>query len=121
MVGEITTLNHKVLDDAVEGGTSVAEALLASSKSSEVLSSLGNSLAIETKGDATQRLVALLDIEVHLVGDLGTLGRLGRLGEEDQPDCEQKGGSGEEPSQGEHDDGCFFVDCYEGKFEQLMM
>jgi hypothetical protein len=37
---EITTLDHEVLDDTVEGGALVTKALLASSKSSEVLGSL---------------------------------------------------------------------------------
>lgn len=39
-LGEITTLDHEVLDDTVEGGALVTKALLASSKSSEVLGSL---------------------------------------------------------------------------------
>jgi hypothetical protein len=39
-LGEITTLDHEVLDDTVEGRALVAKALLASSKSSEVLGSL---------------------------------------------------------------------------------
>ena len=33
MVGEVTTLDHEVLDDTVEGRALVAEALLASSQS----------------------------------------------------------------------------------------
>jgi len=39
-LGEVTTLDHEVLDDTVEGGTLVTKALLAGSKSSEVLGSL---------------------------------------------------------------------------------
>ena len=39
-LGEVTTLDHKVLDDTVEGGALVTKALLTSSKSSEVLGSL---------------------------------------------------------------------------------
>jgi hypothetical protein len=39
-LGKVTTLDHKVLDDTVEGRSLVTEALLASSKSSEVLGSL---------------------------------------------------------------------------------
>jgi hypothetical protein len=39
-LGEVTTLDHEVLDDTVERGALVTKALLASSKSSEVLGSL---------------------------------------------------------------------------------
>lgn len=35
VVGEVTTLNHEVLDDTVEGRALVAEALLASGQSAE--------------------------------------------------------------------------------------
>lgn len=35
MVGEVTTLDHEVLDDTVEGRALVAEALLASGQSAE--------------------------------------------------------------------------------------
>lgn len=38
--GEVTALNHEVLDYAVEGGALVAKALLAGSESAEVLNSL---------------------------------------------------------------------------------
>lgn len=39
-LGEVTALNHKVLDNAVEGRALVAKALLAGSQSSEVLGGL---------------------------------------------------------------------------------
>ena len=39
-LGEVTTLDHELLDNAVEVGALVAEALLASSKGTEVLSGL---------------------------------------------------------------------------------
>jgi hypothetical protein len=39
-LGEVTALDHEVLDDTVEGRALVTKALLASSKSSEVLGSL---------------------------------------------------------------------------------
>ena len=35
VVGEVTTLDHEVLDDTVEGRSLIAEALLASSQSAE--------------------------------------------------------------------------------------
>lgn len=51
--GEITTLEHEVGDDAVEGGALVTEALLASAESTEVLSSLGDDGVVELEVDAT--------------------------------------------------------------------
>ena len=39
-LGEVTALDHEVLDDAVEGRALVTKALLACSKSSEVLGGL---------------------------------------------------------------------------------
>ena len=39
-LGEVTALNHELLDDTVEVGALVAVALLAGSKGTEVLSSL---------------------------------------------------------------------------------
>ena len=38
--GEVTALYHELLDDTVETGALIAEALLAGSESAEVLSSL---------------------------------------------------------------------------------
>lgn len=45
-LGEVTTLDHKLLDNTVEGGTLVAEALLPGSESAEVLRGLGNRLSV---------------------------------------------------------------------------
>jgi hypothetical protein len=101
-LGEVTALDHKVLDDAVEGRALVAEALLASGQSAEVLSSLGDSLAIETHDDAAERLITLLNVEVDLVGDLGTLGSLGRLGEEEEAEPKEQGRR-EKATKVEHD------------------
>ena len=39
-LGEVTTLDHELLDNTVEAGALVAEALLAGSKGTEVLSGL---------------------------------------------------------------------------------
>lgn len=83
-LGEVTTLNHEVLDDTVERRALIAKTLLASAKSAEVLSGLRNSLAIKAKDDAAEVLVTLLDVEEDLVGDLGALGRLSGLGEEQE-------------------------------------
>lgn len=100
-LGEVTALDHELLDDTVEGRALVAEALLASGESPEVLGSLGNRLAIETHDDAANLLVAMLDVEVDLVGDLGTLGGSGRLGEEEHRADQERGGQ-EEPPEVEH-------------------
>ena len=51
----------------MEGGALVAEALLAGGKSTEVLSGLGDGLAVETDGDATELFIAVGDVEVDLV------------------------------------------------------
>lgn len=97
-LGEVTTLDHEVLDDTVESGALVAEALLASSKSSEVLGSLmtrkhganghdscgcsylGDGLAVETEDDASKLFVTGSHIEVDLyVGEQLTWKQLSSL------------------------------------------
>lgn len=85
-LGKVTTLDHEVLDDTVEGGALVAKALLASGKSSEVLGRLmprkhelcgwcskvevylGDSLAVETENNTAKLLVTVGHIEVDLAG-----------------------------------------------------
>ena len=49
--GEVATLKHEVRDDAVEGRALVAEALLASAESLEVVDSLGNNIIVEVEVD----------------------------------------------------------------------
>jgi hypothetical protein len=51
--GEVTALEHELRDDAVECRASIAEALLASAKSTEVLSGLGDYIIVEIEVDAT--------------------------------------------------------------------
>jgi hypothetical protein len=53
---EVTTLKHKLGDDAVELGASISEALLAGAESSEVLSSLGDDVIVESEVDTTRLL-----------------------------------------------------------------
>jgi hypothetical protein len=83
-LGEVTTLDHEVLDDTVERGALVTKALLASSKSSEVLGSLltrkhhddcvksrtcsylGDGLAVETEDDTSKLFITRSHIEVDL-------------------------------------------------------
>ena len=50
--GEVTTLEHELGDDTVELGAGVAEALLASAESAEVLSGLGDNIIVEGEVDA---------------------------------------------------------------------
>lgn len=102
-LGEVTTLDHELLDNTMEGGALIAKALLASSKSSEVLSGLGDSLSVEAQDDTAELLVALLNVEVDLVGDLGALGSLGCADKEQQSHHQDNGG-GEQPPEAKHDD-----------------
>lgn len=87
----------------MEGGTLITEALLAGGESAEVLGGLGDSLAIETKDDASEGLIAVLDIEVDLVGDLGTLHGGGGL-REDHKHTQEEGGGQENAPEVEHFD-----------------
>jgi hypothetical protein len=68
---EVTTLNHKLLDDAVEDGALVvqrlsrlADALLTSAESAEVLGCLGDEVGVKLHGDTTDGLAAKGDVEV---------------------------------------------------------
>ena len=54
--GEVTTLEHEVRDDTVELGARVAEALLASAESAEVLDGLGDDVVEELEVDAAGAL-----------------------------------------------------------------
>lgn len=58
---EVSALDHELLDDTVEAGAlevqrlaRLAQALLASREAAEVLSRLGNKVAIELHGDTTR-------------------------------------------------------------------
>ncbi len=67
--GEVTTLEHELRDDAVEGRTLVAEALLTGAESSEVLSRLGDYVIEEVEVDAA----GLLCNEVFCQNGLGLI------------------------------------------------
>lgn len=111
-LGEITTLNHEVLDDAVERRPFVAEAFGARSEDSEILGGLElcqlrllgrvrgtdswDRLAIEAKHDLAEGLVTVLNVEVDLVGDLRALRCLSGLAHEEE-------GGGQNDHKG-HDD-----------------
>ena len=101
-LGEVAALDHELLDDTVERRSLVAEALLSRGQSAEVLDRLGYGLAVETHDDATDRLIAVRDVKVHLVGDLGTLGRGHGLREEEHADAQQQHGRQEQTPDAEH-------------------
>lgn len=65
-LGEITTLQHELGDDAVEAGTLVTESLLTSAESTEVLNGLGDDFVEQLEGDAASRLAINGDIEESL-------------------------------------------------------
>lgn len=50
--GEVTTLEHELGDHTVELGGGVAEALLASAESAEVLGGLGDNIIVKGEVDA---------------------------------------------------------------------
>jgi hypothetical protein len=50
--GEVTALKHELRDNAVEGRTSISEALLAGAESTEVLSGLWDYIVVEVEVDA---------------------------------------------------------------------
>ena len=85
-LGEVSALDHEVLDHTVERRVLVAEALFACAESAEVLCCLWRSLSIQSHHNSAQLLISLLDIEVDLVGDLGALLSFGGLSEVDE--CE---------------------------------
>ena len=53
---EVTTLEHELGDDSVEGRALVAEALLASAEGTEVLSSLRDDIVEEVEVDTARLL-----------------------------------------------------------------
>ena len=54
--GEVTTLEHELGDDAVEGRALVAEAVLASAELNEVPGGLGDNVVVELEVDAAALL-----------------------------------------------------------------
>jgi hypothetical protein len=80
----------------------VAEALLASGESSEVLSGLRNSLAIKTHDDTAERLVAVRNIEIDLVGDLRAFGSFHGASEEDHAHSQEEQRADRKTAEVEH-------------------
>lgn len=63
--------------------------------SPDILASLSSSYlwhgsSVQSHNDSAHIFIAMLDIEVDLVGDLGALRSLGGLGEEDEDECEDQ-------------------------------
>ena len=54
-LGEVTTLEHELGNDTVEGRVGVTESVLAGSKLTEVLGGLGDNVVEELEDDAAQR------------------------------------------------------------------
>ncbi len=65
-VSEITTLNHKLLDDSVESRALVSKTLLASGKSTKVLRGLGDSLSVQSNNNPAERFIPMRDVKVNL-------------------------------------------------------
>lgn len=80
--GEVTALDHELLDDAVELGALVveglaglAQALLAGAQGAEVLGRLGHDVVVQLHDDPAGLLGADLDVEEDAAaGRLGVLG-----------------------------------------------
>lgn len=66
--GEVTALQHELGDNSVEDGVGVAEALLTSAESSEVLGGLGDNVVVELELDSAEGLAVSGDVKVNLVG-----------------------------------------------------
>ncbi len=65
-IGEITALDHELLDDSVESRSFITKTLFPCAQSTEVLGSLGDRFPIETDDDSAQFLIPVSDIEVDL-------------------------------------------------------
>lgn len=86
----------------MEGRPLISETLLTGCQSSEVLRSFGDSSTVKTNYDATQRLLAMADIEVDFAGDLRALDSFGSLGEEEEGDGEDQNCEAHEILETEH-------------------
>lgn len=64
VVGEISTLSHELVDDAMESGVFVAKSFFSSAESSEVFGGLGNNIAIELESDSLGFTTTDADIKV---------------------------------------------------------
>merc|ERR1711942_181459 len=67
--GEVATLAHEARDNSVEGRSLVAEALLSSAQSTEVLSCAGHNIRSQLEGDTAGRVATDGDVEKDLGHD----------------------------------------------------
>ena len=71
--GEVTTLEHEVGDDTVEGRALVAETVFTSGELTEVLRGPRDNIVEELEDDATSGLVVDGDVELILSGLVGKI------------------------------------------------
>ncbi len=93
--GDVTALQHELLDDAVEDGVFETETLGASGELTEVFGSLGDGLAEEAHDDAASGFASDGDVKENLVGDflgIGSENSRSGDGEEDQEDGAKSNG-----------------------------
>lgn len=76
-LGEVTTLDHELLDHSVKGGSLVvqrpsglANAFVSSTESAKVLGRLGHDVVEELEGDTPSILVTYLDVEKNAAAAL---------------------------------------------------
>jgi len=67
--GEVTTLEHELGDDAVEGRALITEAVLASAELTEVAGSLGDIVVVEVEDDAARLVLGAGVDNVKVVVD----------------------------------------------------
>lgn len=79
--GKVASLQHKVGNDSVEGGSGVSKAVLASTEGSEVLGGLGDHILVQLEGDFSKRLAVGRDLEKHVVSCNGGGGELSDVSE----------------------------------------
>lgn len=87
----------------MESRSLITEALLAGGEGAEVLSGLGGGLAVQADHDATKGLIAVLNVEVDLVGDLGSLGSGNGAAKEQHAHTEEQRRRHEQSPEVEHD------------------
>lgn len=81
---EITPLDHELFDDTVKSRALVSKTFLARGQFAEVLCSLGHGFPVKAHDDSSERLIAVSDIEVDLVGNFGTFRGFRCLGHEEE-------------------------------------
>ena len=65
-IGEVTSLNHEVLNHSVEPRALISIAFFSRAKNTKVLGGLWHSFAVQSYYDSPKRLITGIDIEVDL-------------------------------------------------------